>query len=376
MAATQPAPPAPPAAQLAQRLRQLREEHWPDAPLTQATLAKVFNVEERLASATVSSWESLTSPKLPPPPRLRAYARFFSTPRSVEAGPKLLALEELTQDEITAYRELEAELLGLRSAASGKTPDKEVVSSKSWKFSDTGPLTFICAQLPSKQIGPLGNTENPNYTELQTFADLDALMELHGYIRAENPTMDVHIKPAPRVVPDDLSGHVVVIGGIAWNEITARLSNLARLPIRQVADPKLETGEIFVTEIDSKEHKFWPKWLDQDEKILDEDVGLLARVPNPLNSSRTLTICNGIHSRGVYGAVRSLTDARLRDSNEHYISVNFGSSGPFAILMSVKIIENQAMTPDFAGPDSVLYRWPQKDHQITPAGQISPLAKG
>ena len=70
--------------------------------------------------------------------------------------------------------------------------------------------------------------------------------------------------------------------------------------------------------------------------MLAEDVGLLARVPNPLNSSRTLTICNGIHSRGVYGAVRSLTDAQLRESNERYISANFGDSGSFAILMSVK----------------------------------------
>ena len=59
--------------------------------------------------------------------------------------------------------------------------------------------------------------------------------------------------------------------------------------------------------------------------MLAEDVGLLARVPNPLNSSRTLTICNGIHSRGVYGAVRSLTDAQLRDANERYIAANFGS---------------------------------------------------
>ena len=57
-----------------------------------------------------------------------------------------------------------------------------------------------------------------------------------------------------------------------------------------------------------------------------EDVGLLARVPNPLNTSRTLTICNGIHSRGVYGAVRTLTDTQLRDGNERYISTNFGDA--------------------------------------------------
>ena len=91
--------------------------------------------------------------------------------------------------------------------------------------------------------------------------------------------------------------------------------------------------------------------------MLIEDVGLLARVPNPLNANRTLTICNGIHSRGVYGAVRSLTDAEMREGNEKYISTNFGDAQSFAILMSVKVIKNKAMTPDFNSHDVVLYQW-------------------
>ena len=99
--------------------------------------------------------------------------------------------------------------------------------------------------------------------------------------------------------------------------------------------------------------------------MLAEDVGLLARVPNPLNSSRTLTICNGIHSRGVYGAVRSLTDAQLRDANERYIAANFGQSDSFAILMSVQVIKNKAMTPDFSSDGVVLYQWPQEKAACT-----------
>jgi hypothetical protein len=90
---------------------------------------------------------------------------------------------------------------------------------------------------------------------------------------------------------------------------------------------------------------------------LASDVGLLARVPNPLSSSRTLTICNGIHSRGVYGAVRTLTDAALRDSNERYIATNFGDADSFAILMSVEVIKDQAITPDFNSSGTVLYEW-------------------
>jgi hypothetical protein len=356
--------PAPPALQLAQRLRQLRQQHWPDARLTQDALARAFSVEGNLAAATVSSWESLNAPKLPPRNRLVAYARFFASRRSIASEPTLLAPRDLTEEEKAACRELEQELLGLRNAASGDSHEEKEFS-RSWRFADDGPATFICAQLPDEVTGPLGNAADVNYTELQTFADLDSLMELHGHIRAENPTMDVFFKAAPEVTPDDLSGHVILLGGIAWNSVTKRLSEMAGLPIRQITHPDLDTGEIFVTEVDGAEREFWPTYMGDDPALLAQDVGLLARVPNPLNSTRTLTICNGIHSRGVYGAVRSLTDKRIRESNERYISDNFGNSGLFVILMSVQIIEKKAMTPDFNSPGGVLHQWPPRQSRTS-----------
>jgi hypothetical protein len=350
----QPAPPA--ALQLASRLKQLRQHH--QSRLTQAELAAAFSKEGKLASVTVSSWESLKSPKLPPVDRLRAYARFFATPRSIEGKPRLLPFNELTQDEKKVCEELEAELLRLRSAASGESSGEQPTFNRSWLFRDGARVTFVCAQLPSSVTGSFGDPENPNYTKLQTFADVDALIELFGHIRAENPAATVHFRTPPEVEPDDLSGHLILLGGVVWNEITGRLSEMAKLPVRQV-DRGLESGEIFVAETEDGDREFWPKWLDQEKKILAEDVGLLARVPNPLNANRTLTICNGIHSRGVYGAVRSLTDAELRDGNERYISENFGDAESFGILMSVPVIKNQTMTPDFNSSDVILYEWAQ-----------------
>jgi Helix-turn-helix domain len=353
----------PPAAlELALRLRQLRQQRWPDARLTQAALASALGAEEPLSAATVSSWESPRSPKLPPRHRVLAYARFFATRRSVDdvddgEGFRLVPLHGLTEDEKAVYKTLEAELLGLRNAASNLFPDEEIAFRRSWHFTDSGPATLVCSQLPDDETGALTNPANPNYTELLAFADLDALMEVHGHIRAENPMMDVFYKAASSAQPDDLSGHVIIIGGIGWNEITGTLSEMAGLPIRQVDSPKLKSGDIFTANVDGRNMEFWPKWRDDSQTLLAEDVGLLARVSNPLNSSRTLTICNGIYSRGVYGAVRSLTDARLRDSNERYIAEKFGNSPSFAILMSVKVIEGKTMTPDFNSPGGVLYQW-------------------
>ena len=235
-----------------------------------------------------------------------------------------------------------------------------------------GPLTIVCAQLPEDVAGSFADPDDPNYTELQSFADLDSLIELWGHIRSENPAMEVSFKASPKVVPDDLSGHLVLLGGIAWNEVTQRLSEMTPLPVRQVSDPEVKTGEIFVIDDDGG-RKLMPTWREdlrkvlvdgvwreELRKVLVEDVGLLARIPNPLNSGRTLTICNGVHSRGVLGAVRSLTDKRLRDSNEQYISQYFGSSRSFAILLRIPVIEARAMTPDFNARGCVLYQWPSR----------------
>src|SRR5579859_7945785 len=294
---------SPSLVKLAGRLRRLREEHWDDVRLTQAALASALADGESLSSATVSSWENQNSPKAPPPDRLRAYARFFATRRSVDEGkPHLVPLDSFSEEENAARHELEDELLALRDGAiTSPTPTAKVVAARrSWRFADSGPVNIVCAQLPPEQSGSLIDPSDPNFTELQSFADLDSLVELYGHVRRENPDMDVFFKASTKVVPDDLSGHVVLLGGIAYNEITEVLSQMTVLPVRQVSDPTVRSGEIFVADIEGKEQKFLPKWRNkEDQTNLREDVGLLARTPNPLNSNRTLTICNGVHSRGV-----------------------------------------------------------------------------
>lgn len=349
-------PSSPALLQLAQRLRELREQHWSPVRLTQAQLAQALG---NVAPATISSWESPTAPKLPPSDRLLAYARFFATHRSIEGEtPSLVPADSLTDDEKIAYAALEEELLTLRDEARKPSLRPEAPIRKSWRFTDAGPLHIVCAQLPRDKTGSFADPADPNYTVLQSFADLDALIELHGHVRAENPNMGVFFKASPSVQPDDLSGHVVLLGGIAYNKVTRRLSEMTSLPVQQVRDPDLKTGEIFVANLKEGERKFYPEWDDDAHTVLREDVGLLARAPNPLNTNRSLIICNGVHSRGVLGAVRSLTDAQLRDSNEQYIARNFGNSDSYAILVRVPIIGEQTMTPDFNAPGCVLYQWP------------------
>ena len=87
---------------------------------------------------------------------------------------------------------------------------------------------------------------------------------------------------------------------------------------------------------------------------------MLARMPNPFNRIKTLTYCNGIHGRGVLGAVRCLTDANVCDDNESYLEETFLNSDYFAILMRVPVLGSRVISPSLKSPGTVLYRWPDE----------------
>jgi transcriptional regulator with XRE-family HTH domain len=351
------ASPTPAEAQLALRLRQLRE----GIGLTQAEMAKLLSTEIRVGAASISSWENLRTSALPPQTRLEPYARLLVTHRRSGERGKLTSEDELNTTETEERDRLLADLDGLWENARGSQEQEAAAAIlRSWFFDDEGPVAIICPEAPLQARGPLGDPTDPNYTQAHAFADLDALVELFGHIRAENNSdYKVNFKLASEVRADDLSGHLVLLGGVAWNSLTRHLlRTLTRLPVRQIEVPELSTGEIFAVGHGKDERRFEPEWAPDDEKELVEDVGLLARVANPYNSNRTLTLCNGIHSRGVLGAVRALTDVRVREANEAFLAERF--TDEYAVLMRVPVYQGEALSPDLRNPDSRLYEWPAR----------------
>jgi hypothetical protein len=337
------------AVRLAQALRELRESEWPDQVLTQAQLATALSADGRVASATVSSWESTTNPKTPSAARISAYARFFCTPRSLEGKPHLIPEKQLTPVEQERFRELETRLLELSN-------DRKV--HRTFQF-EAGPVIVICPTAPPEERGPLADEQDPNFTKMQQYGDLDALIELYGHLRAENPTHDVFHRLTDDVVRDDFSSHVILLGGVGWNKVTRRFqSAISQVPITQIPVDDLKDGDIFSVETPGRERSlFYPEYEDLgDGKELIADVGYLVRLRNPFKVSRTLTICNGIFSRGVFGAVRCLTDASVREENERYLADRF-PDGQFAILLRVPVVTNETLSPDLQNPKSRLYEW-------------------
>lgn len=338
------------AARLARRLRELREKHWADAELTQAQLAAAFSTENRVAPATISSWESTTNPKTPTSARISAYARFFATRRSLDGGHHLVPEWELTPDEEEQRRTIEKELLGLLEIRGGERRG-------TFRFEE-GPVTIICPEAPQGARGPLAQEKDPNFTKLQQFGDLDALIEIYGHLRESNSGIEVNYRLASEVRSEDMTSHVILLGGVAWNQMTKRFQEAVRqVPVTQIA-VKDDADDVFEV-ADDGTMRFEPVWETDggDERELLEDVAFLARLHNPFNVGRTLTICNGVLSRGVLGAVRCLTDPRVREVNEQYLDERF-PDGRFALLIRVPVVGNETLTPDLQNPWARLYEWP------------------
>lgn len=357
----------------ASRLRALREERWPGTHVTQLQLAEALGGAKPLSISLISSWENATKPAFPTKNRLKSYATFFATERSLSSSPyRLLTEAELTDDERDLRDELLEELVELRDAAMinqlPATPvqfPREDPQSGFWEFPQDEIVTIVCAPLPQdlrQELPSYTDPKSADYVALYTYADLDALIELYGHLRMLNPNNRVNFMTAADLKPDDYTSHLVLLGGVDWNAVTREVTKSRRveIPVRQelrdTGDPQFNGFEV----LDGAEQRVFRPALDQSKQLL-EDVAQFYRGPNPYNKKRTVTICNGMYGRGTLGAVRALTDARFRDRNNGYIKRRFGGESEFSILSRILVVQGKVVTPDWTEPDTVLHEWPSRE---------------
>ena len=362
---------------LARRLRALRVEH-PD--FTQSLLASVLGGLRPLSTALISSWESAHNPRIPPIPRLKAYAALFSVGRSFEHGePRLIQPAQLTPEEHAAASELERELLALRAAAVGSVnvtpppgrPDEvatarldlviESLATGPWRFEDGNAITIVCSQWPADKLAQIPYTAiaDPDYTRLLTFADLDSLVELYGHLRAANPASRIEFRAADHMETDDYTSHLVSLGGTDWNRVTRELLGELQLPVQVFADWDNSGDVYFQVDGPGDPARHAPRLESREGRnALSEDVALFARGPNPYNDRRTVTICCGMYARGTYGVVRALTDPRFRDRNSLYLESRFARADTFCLLSRVRVVNGTTVTPNWTLEGSRLFEWP------------------
>ena len=338
---------------LGERLRSLREE----AGLTQKQLAAVLGGE---GGTMVSMWE--TARRSPPDDRLRSYARLFATPRSFsgKGPPRLIDDEDMSEDERHRFEALERELFGLRDEArrvgDGSRTDP-VRRSRVFLFNDGAPITVVCADVPKDQRPSYAVPTDLNFVRASAFADLDALLDLFGHLRAENPAERVRIRASGELKKEEMGGHLVLLGGSVWNEATAWLSAQIDLPLKQET---VEGEELLVLEHPQKPQQFR---IRRDGEVLLEDVGVFVRAPNPQAPEHTITICNGITTRGVRGVVQCFADYQLRWRNEEYMAKRFAGHASYGIVVRVEVLpmSGEPLTPDLTRPRTRLHEWVNGD---------------
>jgi transcriptional regulator with XRE-family HTH domain len=305
---------------LAARLRALREA----AGLTQSALGRALGVSVPL----ISAWEKGT---IPPVRRLEAYARHFS-PASEDG--------------------LRTELLALR-----KTPE---TAPHPLAFPAGEAVTIVGSRLPDAKRTRLGgqlDRVHPDYIDAYKYADLDALIELLPVVTALNPAGRVTIGTAEDLPPDGLTEHLVLLGGVDWNPVTAELiKHLGQVPVRQRDRPlDADPGGFLVDE----GTELVPRVAESGgHPRLIEDVAHFLRAPNPYNRRCTLTVFNGSFSRGTQGVVRALTDPKIRDRNAAYLARRFPSADTYSIVCRVRMVAGQMIIPDWTMSEDRMHEWP------------------
>ncbi len=386
-------------ARLGSRLRSLRTRHFSQA-ITQRQLSQALG----LSGALVSSWESGVA--VPPEERLASYALLFCTQRSLEGDQVRLVPEQtLTEDEEGDRERLFDELRELRARIQEAPPAEDraagALGGQFLYYPDDQPVTILCTPLSSRQLdytdekanrGELypaaqyaTNLTHPNFVRNLYNADIDALLELVGHVRAENPRAEVSWLTYDRVSSaDQLTGHLILLGGVdadlfevpigsvnvleilrdrlenpvrmEWDEDGVEFDGEVQVMLDDEGRPTSDPAEMAKVEShrptwevgkDDERERAWKKGAPQ----LTSDVALIQRTPNPFNPGVSATRFGGMFSRGTYGAVRAFTDARFRSRNGAWVE-NYLDPEDFWMLVRVPVIAGTTMTPDLGRSSS------------------------
>ncbi|HEV7657947.1 MAG TPA: helix-turn-helix domain-containing protein [Mycobacteriales bacterium] len=349
-----------PSATLGALLRQLRL----GVGATQKDVADALKVGE----TSISQYESGRSAV--PDARLRDFATFVVLSESGHTGG-LVPDGQLTELQRTTRAEMLSRLREARRPSTGQPrPEpagaEEPPAADLWTFDPGEPITIVVGQLQN-MTHPYANTRDPNYTEVMAHADMDALIELYGHLRMRNPDNDeIRFVRSDRFIEaDQMSSHVVVIGGPGLNPTLEQIFDRTDLPVSQEEHADVKDGEVFYVQNEEPE---LPIFTGRGTLRLTSDVCLFARLTNPFNTARTLTWCSGVYTRGTLGSVRLLTDIALRDENSSYLAHRFTDAKQFAIMVKVPVVSGRALTPDLYNEEARLYEWSDAE----PSGEARP----
>ena len=331
---------------LASRLRALREQAF-EVKLTQDQLAAALGGGRPLSSAAISNWENGDVDKWPSDTRIVQYALIFSTPTSLGPPPHVPVEAKLDKVAKIRFHELRTELLELREGAeqearrerSGPTPQD---MGGIWHHNRDDKVFVVAPEIPPDELTEYARPDSPNYVRLARYGDLDAFFEIYVALTRLGYRNLSHRSAQEQGI--GMARNLVLIGGPAWNSVTRSFLHLLNLPIKQHLRPAGEP-DYFTTSDDIQARPTVIHGPDDGEQVV-EDVGLFVRAANPTNPETDVTICSGVYTHGVLGAVHLFTNPRVAADNADMIRDRLGrQTTSFAVLFSVKVVNGRVPTP-------------------------------
>jgi hypothetical protein len=229
-----------------------------------------------------------------------------------------------------------------------------------WRFPPAEPVMITCGRIPESMVNNFSASDrrDPDYVDLLTYADPDALVHLFGHIRALNPAHDVKFATTSNLQPADYSSHLVLIGGSDFNLLARDMFSTLRLPVKM--SPRLTESDWLGLEVTDggRTQRFSPV-LDDDygSRTLREDVILFFRGVNPVAPPRTITICAGMYARGTLAAAQCLTDPPFGPRNQAYLRRKVGGHRHFGFVARARVMNGMVAPPDLTNPAHRLYEW-------------------
>ncbi len=223
--------------------------------------------------------------------------------------PRLLRDDELTEQERERESELYDELLALRERAQSTGPAASVAREQpaprasQLDLEHSGRARRSASYVPMRRIPLLTPvTSHLNYSQYARFADLDALLEVFGQVKADNPESWIRILSPASLAADFALNHLIIIGGAAVEKAAPGFTQDVPLPAVQIVPlPTGLPGETHVFRYETEGLEFGSSYTE--DGTLTRDIGFIARAPHPIVPDRTVTVVGGITSRGVHGAV-------------------------------------------------------------------------
>lgn len=173
-----------------------------------------------------------------------------------------------------------------------------------WGIKDGEKVTIVCSELddPEKRQ----NLEEREYIYSLKYGDLDAYIEVLVTLLSLYPSLKLRVISVGEInhTKQDLSTHIVVVGGPDYNELTKKILKTDKTRFNYKS-PYLEiSSETYPDEIvifDKITNKEYCSLTD------DEDFGYFEQLPNPYNPENKVILLGGCHTIGVTGAVKAFS---------------------------------------------------------------------